>query len=86
MNAHFLARRITYEWISTAIGVQAILLFIAFAGPPYFTAIGGNQSSVALYGLLNLALVIGLSFAAFLSPHFRLPVRWALVVAAIGFS
>ena len=77
MNAHFLARRITYEWISTAIGVQAILLFIAFAGPPYFTAIGGNQSSVALYGLLNLALVIGLSFAAFLSPHFRLPVRWA---------
>ena len=86
MNAHLLARRITYEWIGTAIGVQAILLFVVFAGRPLVASIGGTQSSGALYGLLNLALVIGLSFAAFLSPQFRLPVRWALVVAAIGFG
>jgi ubiquinone/menaquinone biosynthesis C-methylase UbiE len=85
VNAYSLPRTIERAWISAAAGVQ-LMLIVVVIGWHYALAPDSASSPLIPYVLLNISLVIGLSFAFIFARETTLPVRAAVAIALLGFG
>lgn len=79
------AKPVAYQWLSTVLTVQAIIVSIAFLGH-YSLGTAYSSSPFGLYALLNLALAMGLSFALTFSGKLGFTLRAALICVSLCFG